>query len=35
LTPDPESGIERVAFDPMVTPKGLARLAEFNVGASL
>jgi phage antirepressor YoqD-like protein len=35
LTPDPDSGIERVAFDPMVTPKGLARLAEFNVGASL
>lgn len=34
LTSDPETGVERVAFDPMVTPKGLARLAEFNIGAS-
>jgi phage antirepressor YoqD-like protein len=29
LKPDPETGIERAAFDPMVTPKGLARLAEL------
>lgn len=35
LKPDPETGIERAAFDPMVTPKGLARLAEINIGASL
>ncbi|WP_371318480.1 phage antirepressor KilAC domain-containing protein [Pseudomonas sp. PDM30] len=34
LKPDPETGIERAAFDPVVTPKGLARLAEFNIGAS-
>ena len=35
LRADPETGAERAAFDPMVTPKGLARLAEFNIGASL
>jgi len=29
LKPDPETGIERAAFDPMVTPKGLTRLAEL------
>ncbi|MDI3391422.1 phage antirepressor KilAC domain-containing protein [Pseudomonas sp. V98_8] len=29
LKPDPEAGIERAAFDPMVTPKGLTRLAEL------
>lgn len=29
LKPDPETGIERAAFDPLVTPKGLARLAEL------
>ncbi|MNF05447.1 hypothetical protein D3C80_2051780 [compost metagenome] len=35
LKSDPETGIERAAFEPVVTPKGLARLAEFNIGASL
>lgn len=35
LKPDPETGVERAAFDPLVTPKGLARLAELNIGASL
>ena len=35
LKADPETGAERAAFDPLVTPKGLARLAEFNIGASL
>ena len=29
LKPDPETGIERAAFDPMVTPNGLTRLAEL------
>ncbi|MFL1475420.1 phage antirepressor KilAC domain-containing protein [Pseudomonas grimontii] len=29
LKPDPETGIDRVAFDPMITPKGLTRLAEL------
>ncbi|PTT05115.1 phage antirepressor KilAC domain-containing protein [Pseudomonas sp. HMWF006] len=29
LKSDPETGIERAAFDPMVTPKGLTRLAEL------
>lgn len=29
LKPDPETGIERAAFDPLVTPKGLTRLAEL------
>ena len=35
LKADPETGVERAAFDPLVTPKGLARLAEINIGASL
>lgn len=35
LKPDPETGIERAAFDPLVTPKGLARLAELKAGGSL
>ncbi|MNN43589.1 hypothetical protein D3C81_1578340 [compost metagenome] len=29
LKPDPEASIQRAAFDPMVTPKGLVRLAEL------
>ena len=29
LKPDPETGLERAAFDPMITPKGLTRLAEI------
>lgn len=35
LKADPETGIERAVFDPMITPKGLAYLAEKNIGASL
>ncbi|WP_223483713.1 Rha family transcriptional regulator [Pseudomonas sp. A-RE-19] len=35
LKADPATGAERAAFDPLVTPKGLVRLAEFNIGASL
>ncbi|AGN79598.1 phage antirepressor [Pseudomonas putida H8234] len=35
LKPDPETGVERAAFDPLVTPKGLARLAELKAGGSL
>ncbi|UJW25276.1 MULTISPECIES: Rha family transcriptional regulator [Pseudomonas] len=35
LKPDPETGIERAAFDPLVTPKGLARLAELKAGGAL
>ena len=35
LKADPETGVERAAFDPLVTPKGLTRLAEINIGASL
>ena len=35
LKADPETGAERAAFDPLVTPKGLSRLAEINIGASL
>ncbi|MFJ2360413.1 phage antirepressor KilAC domain-containing protein [Pseudomonas fluorescens] len=35
LKPDSETGADRAAFDPLVTPKGLARLAELNIGASL
>lgn len=35
LKADPETGVERAAFDPLVTPKGLAHLAEINIGASL
>lgn len=29
LKPDPDTGIDRAAFDPMITPKGLTRLAEL------
>jgi phage antirepressor YoqD-like protein len=35
LKADPETGLERAAFDPLVTPKGLALLAEKNIGAAL
>jgi phage regulator Rha-like protein len=35
LKADPETGLERVVFDPLVTPKGLAHLAEENIGAAL
>ncbi|WP_282369218.1 phage regulatory protein/antirepressor Ant [Pseudomonas sp. PS02290] len=35
LRPDTETGIERAAYQPLVTPRGLARLAEKNIGASL
>lgn len=35
LKPDTETGIERAAYQPLVTPKGLARLAEKNIGAAL
>ncbi|WP_443699249.1 phage antirepressor KilAC domain-containing protein [Pseudomonas sp.] len=35
LKPDAETGAERAAFQPLITPKGLARLAEKNIGASL
>jgi phage antirepressor YoqD-like protein len=35
LKPDPETGIERAAFDPLITPKGLATLAERLTGAAL
>lgn len=35
LRPDPETGIERAAFDPLVTPKGLVRLAELKAGGAL
>jgi phage antirepressor YoqD-like protein len=35
LRPDTETGIERAAYQPLVTPKGLARLAEKNIGAAL
>jgi phage antirepressor YoqD-like protein len=31
---DTETGIERAAFQPLVTPKGLACLAEKNIGAA-
>lgn len=34
LKPDTETGIERAAFQPLVTPKGLACLAEKNIGAA-
>jgi phage antirepressor YoqD-like protein len=34
LRPDTETGIERAAFQPLVTPKGLACLAEKNIGAA-
>jgi phage antirepressor YoqD-like protein len=35
LKPDAETGLERAAFQPLVTPKGLAHLAEENIGAPL
>lgn len=35
LKPDTETGVERAAFQPLVTPKGLACLAEKNIGAAL
>ncbi|MFS2159206.1 phage antirepressor KilAC domain-containing protein [Pseudomonas sp. Pseusp122] len=34
LKPDTETGIERAAFQTLVTPKGLACLAEKNIGAA-
>jgi phage antirepressor YoqD-like protein len=34
LKADPETGLERAAFDPLVTPKGLALLAEKNIGGN-
>lgn len=33
LKPDAETGVERAAFQPLITPKGLALLAEKNIGA--
>lgn len=35
LKPDTETGVERAAFQALVTPKGLTYLAEKNIGASL
>lgn len=35
LRPDEETGVERAAFQPLVTPKGLVLLAEKNIGAAL
>lgn len=35
LKPDAETGAERAAYQPLITPKGLAHLAEKNIGASL
>ncbi|WP_268801184.1 phage regulatory protein/antirepressor Ant [Pseudomonas huanghezhanensis] len=35
LKPDIETGLERAAYQPLVTPKGLVRLAEENIGAVL
>lgn len=35
LKPDTETGLERAAFQPLVTPKGLTHLAEKNIGAPL
>jgi len=34
LKPDTETGIDRAAFQPLVTPKGLACLAEKNIGVA-
>lgn len=34
LKPDTETGVERAAFQPLVTPKGLAVLAEKNIGVA-
>lgn len=35
LKPDVETGADRAAYQPLITPKGLACLAEKNIGASL
>ena len=35
LKPDAETGADRAAYQPLITPKGLACLAEKNIGASL
>lgn len=35
LKPDAETGVDRAAYQPLITPKGLACLAEKNIGASL
>jgi phage antirepressor YoqD-like protein len=35
LKPDTETGIERAAYQPLVTPKGLTYLAEKNIGVAL
>lgn len=35
LKPDAETGADRAAFQPLITPKGLAYLAEKNIGAAL
>ncbi len=35
LKPDPETGLDRAAFDVLVTPKGLSRLAELHAEGSL
>lgn len=35
LKPDAETGAERAAYQPLITPKGLAYLAEKNIGAPL
>lgn len=35
LKPDVETGADRAAYQPLITPKGLAHLAEKNIGASL
>ncbi len=35
LKPDFETGADRAAYQPLITPKGLACLAEKNIGASL
>lgn len=35
LKPDPETGAERAAFDPLITPRGLTVLAEKVPGAKL
>jgi phage regulator Rha-like protein len=34
LKPDKETGADRAAFQPLITPKGLALLAEKNIGAA-
>jgi len=35
LKPDPETGAERAAFDPLITPRGLTVLAQHFSGAKL